>query len=45
MTQLTEILKGIAKLNWEQSGLPKKAKPIFEKKVKTMSTAKDPSTQ
>jgi hypothetical protein len=36
MSQLTQILKGIAKYQHSQSGLPKKALPIFEDRIKNL---------
>jgi len=36
MSSLTKILKGVARFNWEQSGLSKKALPIFERRYKDM---------
>lgn len=36
MSDLTVILKGIARLNHEKSGLPKKALPLFEKSIKNL---------
>lgn len=36
MSELTEILKGVANVQYKQSGLPKKALPMFIERIKSL---------
>ena len=36
MSELTDILKGVASVQFKQSGMPKKALPMFIERIKNL---------